>query len=145
MPKERARVTPAVYLMLIKNKQILLSRRYNTGFCDGEYSFPAGHVEGNETLIQATVRETKEEIGVVLDPKDLELVHAMHRRGPVDERADFFFTVKKWSGEPKNMEPDKCDDLGWFELSNLPKNTIPYIKQAINHVLQKRFYSEHGW
>lgn len=145
MPKERARVTPTVYLMLIKNKQILLSRRFNTGFCDGEYSFPAGHLDGNETLTQAMVREAKEEIGVILDSADLRLVHTMHRKGPTDERADFFFTVKKWTGEPKIMEPHKCDDLRWFDVNNLPKNTIPYIKQAIDHVLQGSTFSEHGW
>lgn len=144
MQKKYFKITPAVYLILISNNKILLSRRFNTGFRDGEYSFPAGHLDGNETLIQALIREAKEEIGVNLNPKNLELVHIMHRKER-EERLDFFFTAEKWADSPKIMEPHKCDNLNWFDVNNLPENTIPYIKQAIKCVLQKDFYSEYGW
>lgn len=142
MAKERFKIIPSVYLMLIKDNKILLSRRHNTGYRDGEYSFPAGHLDGNETFKQGIVREAKEEIGVILDAADLELVHTMDRRIPNDERADFFFTARKWQGEPKIMEPEKCDDLSWFDLNNLPENIIPYIKQAIDSFLNNIIYSE---
>jgi len=142
MQKERFKIIPSVYLVLIKDNKILLSRRYNTGYFDGNYSFPAGHLDGNETLKQAMVREAKEEIDIVLDPVDLELVHTMNRRIPNNERVDFFFTTRKWQGEPKIMEPEKCDDLRWFKLDNLPSNIIPYIKQAINSFLKNIIYSE---
>ncbi len=142
MQKERFKITPSVYLVLTKDNKILLSRRHNTGYFDGNYSFPAGHLDGNETLNQAMVRETKEEIGVLLDPADLELVHTMNRRIPDNERIDFFFTAKKWQGEPKIMESDKCDGLSWFESNNLPKNIIPYIRQAIDSFLNNIIYSE---
>ncbi len=142
MQKERFKITPSVYLMLVKGNKILLSRRYNTGYFDNYYSLPAGHLDGNETLKQAMVRETKEEIGIVLDPVDLELVHIMNRRIPDNERVDFFFTAKKWQGEPKIMEPDKCDDLSWFESDDLPQDIIPYIRQAIDSLLKGVIYSE---
>lgn len=142
MQKERFKITPAVYLILIEDNEILLTRRYNTGYFDGSYSFPAGHLEGDETLKQAATREAKEEIDVFLDSLDLELVHVMNRRIPNDERMDFFFTIKKWQGELKIMEPDKCDDLSWFKLDNLPKNIIPYIRQAIDSFRDNIFYSE---
>jgi len=142
MTRERFKIIPSVYLVLIKDNKILLSRRYNTGYFDNSYSFPAGHLEGEETLKQAMVREAEEEIGIVLDSGDLELSHAMNRRIPNNERVDFFFTTKKWQGEPKIMEPEKCDDLSWFELNNLPKNIIPYIKQAIDSFLNNIIYSE---
>ena len=64
MAKERHKLIPSVYLVLIKNNKILLLRRFNTGFMDGYYSLPAGHVESNETLTSAMVREAKEEIGM---------------------------------------------------------------------------------
>jgi ADP-ribose pyrophosphatase YjhB (NUDIX family) len=109
---------------------------HNTGFQDGYYSFPAGHLKDDEeTLSQTMFREAKEEVGIEIDPADLKLVHVMHRKQqePTNERRiNLFFTVKKWKGEPRIKEPDKCDDMQWFELDNLPDNTIPYVKQAIN-------------
>jgi len=145
MDPEKFKVIPTVYLILIKDNKILLSRRYNTGFHDGEYSFPAGHLDGNETLIQTMIREAKEEIGIDLNPETLKLVHVMHRKQPTEERVNFFFTAKNWQDEPKIMEPHKCDDLSWFPLDNLPDNVIHYIRQAINCVLTNKFYSEFGW
>ena len=142
MVKERFKIIPSVYLVLIKNNKILLSRRYNTGYFDNNYSFPAGHLDGEETLKQAMAREAKEEIGIVLDSADLELIHIMNRQIPDNERVDFFFTVKKWQGEPKIMESEKCDDLNWFELNNLPQNIIPYIEQAIDSFRKNIIYSE---
>lgn len=144
MVKERFKIVPSVYLMLVRNGQILLSRRYNTGFCDGQYSLPAGHLDGNETFIQALIREVKEEIGINLDPSALKLVHTMSRKS-AEERVDFFFITDRYDGEPKIMEPHKYDDLRWFKLDELPKNTIPYIRQAIESVQNNIFYSEYGW
>jgi len=147
--KGRPEVIPTVYLVLVKNDKILLSRRYNTGFEDGKYSFPAGHLGGDdETFSEAMVREAREEVGIEVDSADLELVHAMHRRQrkPTDERrVNLFFTAKKWKGEPKIMEPGKCDDLSWFELDGLPDDTIPYIRQAINCLRENVRYSEYGF
>ena len=142
MPKERFKIIPAVYLVLMKNNSILMSRRYNTGYFDNYYSFPAGHLDGGETLKQAMVREAKEEIGIILSPGDLELIHVINRKIPGNERIDFFFTVKKWQGEIKIMEPEKCDDLSWHNLNNLPKNIIPYIKQVIDSFSKNINYSE---
>jgi len=135
MSKERFKLIASVYLVLIRNNKILLSRRYNTGYFDGNYSFPAGHLDGNETLKQGMVREAKEEVDLVVVPADLELIHVMDRKIPNDERMDFFFTTKKWEGEPKIMEPDKCDDLSWFELNSLPKNIIPSLNYEMEKVL----------
>jgi len=144
MPAEKFKIIPTVYLILVEDKKILLLRRYNTGFHDGEYSFPAGHLRGNETLREAMVREAREEIGVELDLKDLKLIHIMHRKEPTEERVNFFFPAKKWIGELKITEPSKCDDLSWFALGNLPENIIPYIKQVINCFKDNIFYSEFG-
>lgn len=142
MSKERFKLIASVYLVLKRDNKILLSRRYNTGYFDGNYSFPAGHLDGNETLKQGIVREAKEEIGVDLESNNLELIYVMNRKIPNDERLDFFFSAKKWLGEPRIMESDKCNDLSWFELNDLPKNIVPYIKEMIDSFLNKITYSE---
>ncbi|MGA2417751.1 MAG: NUDIX domain-containing protein [Candidatus Staskawiczbacteria bacterium] len=148
MVKERLKAVPSSYLVLIKDGKILLLRRFNTGYEDGNYSFPAGHVDKGENFTQCIVREAKEEIGVNLNPKDLKVVHVMHRNsGEVDigNRIDVFFTADKWEGNIENKEPNKCDDLSWFDLNNLPENIIPYIRQAIDCIKNKIIYSEFGW
>ncbi len=141
---EKFKLIASVYLFFIKDDKILLLKRFNTGYEDGNYGLVAGHLDEHETLTHAAMREAKEESGVDIDVNDLELKTTMHRKQN-DERIDFFFEVKKWSGEVNNMEPDKCDDLSWFSFDNLPSNTIPYIKQAIECYQKGIIYSEFGW
>jgi len=150
MPKEKFKLRLAVYLVLVKNRKILLLRRFNTGYEDGNYSFIAGHVDGGETIRQAIKREAEEEAGIKLNLRDIEIIHFMHRRVNFPEigyreRISVFTSVKKWRGQIKNLEPHKCDELSWFPLDNLPKNTIPYIKFAIDNIKKKIIYSEFGW
>ena len=148
MEKERHKIIPASYLVLIKEDKILLSRRFNTGYQDGKYSLVAGHVDKGETFTQCLVREAKEEANISVKPEDLKVVHVMQRDSKAEknnERVDVFFLAEKWDGAPANKEPHKCDDLSWFDLEEIPENTIPYIKQAIDCIKNKIFYSEHGF
>ena len=145
MAKERFKIIPATHLIFIKDGKVLLSRRFNTGWKDGFYSVVGGHLDGKETVLQATVREGKEEIGIDLKGEDLEFRHVIHRLSDVEERVDFFFLVKKYSGEIKNVEPDKCDDLSWFNLDKLPDNMVPYVRQAIESILKNIPFSQEGW
>lgn len=151
MPKERHKIIPASYLVLIKDGKILLLRRFNTGYEDGRYSMVAGHIDERETFTECIVREAKEEAGIILDEKDLRVLHVMNRNSQegidlkLNERVDVFFSSDKWAGEIEIKEPHKCDDLSWFDLDNIPENTIPYIKYAINCINNKIFYSEFGW
>lgn len=150
MSSQRFKITPVVYLTLEKDKKILLLRRINTGFEDGNYSMIAGHIDRGETVMTAIIREAEEEASIKINFKDLKVVHVMHRFSPNSgigqrTRIDFFVKAEKWTGEPKNLEPEKCDDLNWFDINNLPKNTIPYVRQAIENILKGVFYSEYGW
>lgn len=139
----RPTLIPAVYLLLMRDDRVLLLRRRNTGYEDGNYSVIAGHLEAGETVRQGMVREAAEEAGLVIHPDDLVLCHVMHRQAAQD-RLDFFFRAKTWVGEPRNVEPEKCDDLSWFPVDALPPNVIPYIQQAIEMSRRGELYSEFG-
>lgn len=140
----RAKFPVTVHLFFLRGKQVLLLRRFNTGYADGQYSVPAGHLDGGETVIGAAAREAQEEVGVRIDAQDIRFSSVMHRRDG-DERVDFFVNISGWTGEPVNAEPDKCDDLLWVEVDGLPSNTIPYIRQALrNHIAGIKF-DEFGW
>ena len=141
---ERFKMIASAYLVLLQGDSVLLARRFQTGYEDGKYGLPAGHVEENESLLENLVREVKEEVGLSINPTDAELVHVMHRKEK-DIRMDFFFVVTNWEGEPKICEVDKCDEIGWFPLSKLPVNTIGYIQQALKSIQEKKNYSQRGW
>ncbi len=144
LPQDRFKLTLSVYTIFVRDGKTLLLRRANTGYEDGNYGLVSGHADGNEAAGHAACREALEESGLTLNPKDLRFIHLMHRIGN-DERVDVFFIVDKWSGEPINNEPDKCDDLSWFPLDRLPDNTIPYIRHALECYKKGIPYSEFGW
>jgi 8-oxo-dGTP diphosphatase len=141
--QDKHKVVPAVYVVLRRDDQVLLIRRANTGYHDGEYSFPAGHVDGGEPAKEAAAREAKEEAGIDIAVDDLHFVHVMHRVAEEGnhERVDFYFTATKWQGEPHNVEPEKCDDVRWFKLDELPASIAPLTKQVLAEIKAGSYYS----
>ena len=137
----------AVYLLLLSNAQVLLLRRHNTGYEDGNYSVIAGHVERDERVTTALVREAAEEAGIQLAEADVQCVHVMQRKGSDGlVYVDFFFLAEHWEGHVHNGEPSKCDDLRWFPLTALPTNTIPYNKDVLNKLHAGELgFGEYGW
>jgi len=138
---ERFKLTPAVFLLLIENKKILLLKRKNTGYMDGYYSLVAGHLDGDETVKAGMIREAFEEANIIIEEKDLEVSLVMHRFSS-DERVDFFLTVKSYCGELKNNEPEKCEKLEWFKLDELPTNIVPNVREAIENYLNCITFAE---
>ena len=148
--RDHFRLKTAVFLILEQDGKYLLLRRFNTGYRDGEYSLVAGHVDGGEPMTNAMIREAFEEAGITLSHENLEVVHVMHRHSEVagtndDEYVDFYFKATTYDGELRNMEPEKCDDLSWFALDELPETTITYVKQALQLAEKGVTFSEFGW
>jgi 8-oxo-dGTP diphosphatase len=143
----RAKFPVTVHLWFLRDDQILLARRFNTGYADGQYSVPAGHLDGGETVLDAAAREAAEEVGVQIRPEDMTFSTVMHRMEKDDEneRVDFFVHVHQWQGEPFNAEPDKCDELRWVNVNALPPNTIPYVRKALKNHLNNIPFDEFGW
>ena len=137
----------ASLLFLIKDGSVLLIRRFNTGWNDGFYTVPSGHVDSGEPPSRAAARETLEEVGVVVEESDLTPIHINYRKSTEDERVyvDFYFIADKWTGEPANNEPQKCDDVAWFKLNQLPENTVEIVRNALINYQKGRHYSEMGW
>jgi 8-oxo-dGTP pyrophosphatase MutT (NUDIX family) len=150
MAKNRFMTPVAVHLFLFNNSgQVLLLRRCNTGYEDGNYSVPAGHIDGGETAPEAMLREAEEETGISILPEVLQPVGVMHRRNCADakapERIDFFFVTDKWTGRVDNRELQKCDDLSFFDLDNLPSNMVPYVRRALTNYRAGRWFDTFGF
>lgn len=111
----------AVFI-IVRNEQgeILLHQRANTGYLDGYYDFPSGHVEPGEDLKTAAVRELAEEVGLVASPEDLQLIHV--NQNELDTPyIGFTFVATAWQGEPTIMEPEKCSDIRFASPDSLPE------------------------
>lgn len=142
MSHDRFAVVPAAYVFLLRDTadgpEVLLQLRSGTGFMDGHWAAAAaGHVEKGETVFEAARREAREELG--LSAVDLTPLCAVQRtQGPVgtaravDERVDYFFTARSWTGEPRVVEPDKSADLRWFPLDALPDPVVPHELQVLD-------------
>jgi 8-oxo-dGTP diphosphatase len=147
--KDRFKIIPEVFLLLIEDGKILLSRRFQTGYEDGNYGLPAGHGEYGESMSQGMAREAYEEIGITIDPKDLKFALAQYRWAPDSgnhhARVGFYFIPTKLTGKPHNAEPHKCDDLQFFPLDALPENIVPHVKAAIEAYGAGRVYDEFNW
>ena len=145
--QERFKLIPEVFLFLIRDGQILLGRRFQTGWQDGNYGLPAGHGEANETMREGACREALEEIGITIEPDELVFAHTQHRFGEDNPHAriGFYFTTTHYVGEPHIAEPDKCDALDWFPLTDLPTNIVPQVRAAIQSYVRGEKYSEYNW
>lgn len=145
MKKSRHAIVPAVYLLLRQEEQVLFARRFQTGYMDGRYSLPAGHLDGGESLEEAMIREAHEELNIEIERHTLRLVHVQSRKSDDYERVDFYFEANNWKGTPRIAEPDKCDDLSWFDVNSLPGTVIEGVGRAVQAALRGEMYSESGW
>lgn len=135
-----------VYILLEdKSSNILFLKRNNTRWASGSFSFISGFIDGNESIIDAAKREVKEETGIIIKNKDLNIFHVMHRKSGDAEFIDFFISAKNWVGNPKNLEPNKCSEIKWFPMRKLPKNIVPHIKTALDYYQKNKFFSESGF
>jgi len=132
----------ATYLYLERDKQILLARRYQTGWEDGKYTLIAGHVDVGEGITDAMIREAQEEAGIVINKQDLSMMHVMHRSNGGIPYIDFYFHATQWEGDPRIMEPHKCDHMQWFPRFQLPKNILDNVVLAIEYIDNNQSFSE---
>ena len=146
MKTEHFSALVSVHILLFKNDQILLSLRKNIS-SDGLYGLVAGHLDGGETVTSAIIREAKEEVNIKIPPNDIDIVTVCHSYNPKNNKEfiQFYAICKRWQGEIKNNEPEKCGELKFFSLNALPKNMVPYVRDGIIKTMNGIRYYEYGW
>ena len=139
---------PDVSVIIKKEGKMLFVLRQNTGFSDGMYCLPSGHVEDGERFTEAAVRESLEEVNVTLHPDDLKPVFTIQRlyADEHEVRTGLFFEATKWDGTPKNNEPERHGELAWFDADDLPFDKImAFHADALKGIQQGKIFIETGW
>ena len=124
---------------VVNNQEyVLLMKRKNTGYNDGEYELPGGHLEADEDLFDAMIREAKEELLIDLKRDDIKLIHLLHHYN--GERLNFIFETDGTNLNPQIGEEEKCEKLEWFKINELPNETTDKVKQIINNIINNKNY-----
>lgn len=100
-------------------REVLLGLK-KTGFGTGKVVGLGGHIERGESVVQAAVREVKEESGILVEPVDLRGLAVITFRFPARPQWDMLVTVfvtDRFSGQP--AESDEIAPQ-WFPVDRLP-------------------------
>ncbi len=123
----------AVHMLIVNNDKILLQKRKGTELWSGYYALPAGHIDEGENQYEALVREAKEELGIEISLEDITKSYVVLRRNffkidgkKLEPYIDYYFEIAKYKGTPKIVELDKCDELKWASINDLPEPFINY-------------------
>lgn len=132
---EKERFLSAVY-MIIKNQngEILLQRRQGSSRWPGFLGLPAGHIDEGENVYDAIIREASEELNICITKEDLGDYFVANRRNKsAMPYFDIYFEVTSFKGDITINEPDKCSELKWCDINNLPYDLIDFQAEAIKN------------
>jgi len=113
--EEKYKTNVSVCLLAINtDNQVLLTRRFNTGYQDGKYELPSGHIEKGETALEGIQREAKQENDITIDLDSTENIGCVDNN-KTGKHFNLLFKCTSFGGEAKVMEPEECDDLIWMD------------------------------
>lgn len=127
-------------LIFNKKKEIFLAQRIGKVKNEaGWWSKPGGSIEYGEKAVNAMKREIKEEHGIEIDIWGY-LPHTDHILKKENQHwlaVNFLADIKK--GIPRIMEPEKCNQIGWFNIKKLPKKLTQTTAKPIKNYLAGKY------
>jgi mutator protein MutT len=105
----------------------------------GTWEIPGGSVEFGETFQIAVKREVREELGLDIHVHGIlnfgdDIIPKEHQHWVFQT---FICTIEK--GIPKNLEPDKCKDLGWFTIREAEKLPLSMVTKRDMALLKTKY------
>ena len=141
---ERDRFPILVHVVVRRGSAILLLRRARTGYLDGWYALPGGHLARGESVRDCAARELREETGLVVDAEALLPLVALPYRAGDEQGINLLFECSSFAGEPVLAEPQLFDDLRWCAPDALPARTVPYLADALRMAASGEWFREFG-
>lgn len=139
------KLSVAVVSLIIKENKILLLKRKNTPWMNGYWGVPWGRLDTNETMTKWAIREAKEEVGITIFEENIIWKSIIQHKDERGERLYFAIQISDFSWKITNLEPEKCEEIQWFSLSNLPKNITPQVKICLEAILNNIKYMEYWY
>jgi 8-oxo-dGTP diphosphatase len=99
----------------------------------GLWEFPGGSVEFGEKLADALKREMREEFGIEIEVGELLDVvdHILPAEG--QHWISPTYICRILSGTPQIREPEKCSEIGWFQLDEIPQGLTIITRENLIH------------
>ncbi len=140
-------VGSSVNLCIVKYGKILLMRRISERWMDGKLQIPGGHTEHGESPLKAVLREAHEELGITPSREEVKLIATvMVKDGDTEYFALQFQLLNPEKFECKIMETEKCSELVWADITNLPEDTIELFQGSITRsLIEGQSYIECGY
>ena len=140
---ERENFLGAVYIILKNDEgEILLQRRQGSNLWPGFMALPAGHIDEGENAFDAVIREAKEELAISVRKEDIIDIFVVNRRNKsMFPYFDVYFEFSSYNGEIRINEPDKCSELRWCDVKNLPNDMVEFQAQALKNRQENIFFS----
>lgn len=128
-----------VIIMDSADRILLIKRGAEVRNEPGFWSKPGGTVDYGEKVVEAMRREIKEELDI-----DIEIIGQLPHTDHIISSAQqhwiaLNFIARITSGEPKNMEPHKCDEIAWFALDELPEKITQTTREPIAHYMSGQY------
>ena len=105
-------------------------------------ALPAGHVDEGENVYDAAIREAREELSITITKQDIIDTFVVNRRNKsLPPYFDVYFEISSYKGQIKINEPEKCSELKWVDINNLPNDMIDFEIDAIKKRQRKITFS----
>jgi len=108
-----------VALIILNDKgEILLQKRVSTKEIEpNKWAWHGGHVIAGETSIDAIIRETKEELGIILSKDQIELLVELKRdKLPNRQFTTAYYSVCNLSVEDFSIQEEELSEVKWFSF-----------------------------
>jgi len=127
-------------IIVNEDKKILVGKRKNS--LAPYYSIPGGKFEAGEKFEDCAIREIKEETDLDIEnPKVIAITNNLETYR--DEGTHYISVVmlaENCDGEPKLLEPEKCEEWLWVDPNSLPMPHFDASRMGVACYLKKTFY-----
>lgn len=129
-----------VGVTIIKEGKILLGKRKNA-HGEGQWATPGGHLEHMESFKDCVLREIAEECGVEVE--NIRFQYLANLKDYPPKHYCHIGMLADWkSGEPKVLEPNKCEEWKWFDTDNIPENLFVSSRWALDALKEGFIYKD---